>query len=965
MTVKRKLLAIAIGAALSSTPVFAADDTKGVMVGEVLDNSGVVSGATVTITDEARGTTRTAVTDAAGDYQFPALNTGSYTVKVEKNGTVISERQGVVVSLGDKTVVNFGGRAMDEIVVTGSAMTTMDTSSAVKDFVVNTEELLSKVPVARDLTSVASLAPTAVGSDRSFAANNHDAEYISIGGASVAENACFLNGLNTTNFRNGLGCSQVPFEFYDTIQIKNGGYNAEFGRSIGGVLNATTKRGTNEFQFGANVYWTPDSLQGDYADTYNSVGDYRSDGKTDWDLWASGAIVQDKLFYYALVSPNTQTKSRKSLSQEFDSEWDDYFWGVKLDWFITDNHTLEYTGFDDSRDEVEVAVNYTAVADPGRTTYSRGGDNHVIKYTGILSDWATLSAQYGVNKYNRTDLGSLDANPVIIDARSGTGVAIGNWSNGQPSTKDDEREAYRIDVDFFFGDHNVRTGIDFETNIASEATTYSGGIYYRYVTIDPGSTYDGAVADNGYILAPGDEYVRVRNYQNVGEFETLANAFYIQDEWTVSDNLTLHFGLRNEAFDNKNAEGESFIKIDNQWAPRLGVSFDPTGDSTSRLYANWGRYFLPIAANTNIRMAGAELFTEDYYRLDGLGAGDTPIFDPTTHFDDQTFADGTVPDTRSILDDNIDPMYQDEFILGYEFELGDEWRLGAKYIRRDLQSTIEDIAIDAAVIDYYNTTGTWTAGGTVEDAFGGFHQYVLTNPGEDMVVYIPETDETISLSADQLGYPKAERTYQALEFTFDKAWDGKWLVGGSFVLSKLEGNHEGYVKSDNGQDDAGITTSFDQPGLTDGSFGKLPNDRPWALKAWSSYSFESGLLVGANMAARAGRPVNCIGVHPTDGFAAAYGAESFFCGGQPTERGSAGRTPSTWELNLSAQYTFEFDGAGALTLRGDVFNLFDNDKTVEVNELGEDDGGNPNPNYLAPSAYQLPRTVRLSAEFQF
>ena len=55
--------------------------------------------------------------------------------------------------------------------------------------------------------------------------------------------------MNVTNFRNGLGASTIPFEFYDQFQIKTGGYSAEFGRSTGGVVNAVTKRGSNDWQF--------------------------------------------------------------------------------------------------------------------------------------------------------------------------------------------------------------------------------------------------------------------------------------------------------------------------------------------------------------------------------------------------------------------------------------------------------------------------------------------------------------------------------------------------------------------------------------------------------------------------------------------------------------------------------------------------------------------------------------------
>lgn len=953
---------------LGMADAFGADDTKGILRGTATDAQGNPLGnATVTVVDEERGTTREMVTGADGVYQIPALNTGSYTVTVSKDGKVVSTRKGVDVGIGSKTLVdiNLAQPTMEEVLVEGQQRA-IDTSSAVKDFVVNVTEFTGRVPVGRDLTSVALLAPTAVRADRTFSIDDHDVPALSLGGASIAENACFINGLNVTNFRNGLGCSQLPFEMYDTIQIKNGGYNAEFGRSIGGVMNATVKSGTNEFQSGINAYYAPESLQGKYKDDYNgNLGRFREDGETNINIWASGPIVKDKLFFYALYSPSSREEQRMKGggSQINKSEWDDDFWGAKLDWLITDNHTLEYFGFDDTRNEVEDAYDSGTGSLIGTTTYHRGGENHLVKYTGVMTDWMTLSAQYGINKYNRSDIGSTDGNPVIIDQRSGSVVYIGNWANDQPSLKDDERKAWRIDADFYVGDHNIRVGYDDETNTANESTQYSGGVYYRYYTVAAGSTYDGVITNNGITIMSGDEYVRVRNYQNDGSFETVTSAWYVQDEWQMNEQFTLHMGLRNETFDNKNAAGKSFIKIDNQWAPRLGISYDPTATGSSRVYANYGRYFLPIAANTNIRMAGAENFTADWYLLNGLNADDTPIYNTATQFDNVVYADGTVPSTASILNKDIEPMYQDEYIVGYEFDAFENWRFGVKYTYRDLKSTIEDVAVDAALNQYVlATTG-------VPNFAGGFDYYVLTNPGEDIKFAVDidgdGIDDPITLSAASLRYPKATRTYKALEFSFDRAFDGSWMMGGSLVLSKLYGNHEGYVKSDNAQDDAGITTSFDQPGLTDGATGNLPNDRPWVLKTWGSYQFENGLVLGSNFTAQDGRPINCIGVHPTDVFAQAYGAESFYCGGQLRKRGSQGRTPVTWAIDVSAHYTFDFGDMGQLVLRGDIFNLFDNDKVVEVWELGEDGGGSPDPRYKQPTEYQLPRTVRFSLNYQF
>jgi hypothetical protein len=172
------------------------------------------------------------------------------------------------------------------------------------------------------------------------------------------------------------------------------------------------------------------------------------------------------------------------------------------------------------------------------------------------------------------------------------------------------------------------------------------------------------------------------------------------------------------------------------------------------------------------------------------------------------------------------------------------------------------------------------------------------------------------------------------------------------------------VKSDNAQDDAGITQNFDQPGLVDNSFGRLPNDRPHTIKAWGSYQINDRFLVGANYLIQSGRPISCFGLHPTDVFAQAYAVASHFCGGEAVQRGSLGRTPSITTLDLNLQYSMAIGGTD-VRLSMDIFNVFDSDKKIRVNENGDTAGGLAEPNFLRATSFQMPRSLRLSARFNF
>ena len=968
--ITKTLIATAIATAIGlSAPVYA-QSSNGYVTGEVLTQVGnVLSDATITITNVNTGLVRSTTSDVNGDFNFPQLPTGQYSIVVSKSGYDTYTIDSVNVTLGGKINIStpLQETGIETIEVRGSAIALVDVTSTTTGIVVD-QLTLSKVPVPRDLTGVALLAPGTSRGDTAFG------NLPSIGGSSVAENAYFINGLNVTNFRTGVGSSSPPFEFYDTFEVKTGGYSAEFGRATGGVINSTVKSGTNEFKAGVNFFWEPDALRETRPDVFIDGELFQQNSadkidEFDANLYVSGALIEDKLFFYALFNP-------RDIQSEFtggglqdrapgDSltvrTQDDAFWGLNVDWYINENNILNFTAFSDERSIVDNSFVFNADTGVGEqqggSAFSdRGGDNFIVKYTSVVNDDFSLSAMWGLNKSNRTNRSALDDNPAIYDSRQGGLVQLGNWATLAPESGNDEREVFRVDGTWFAGDHEIRFGLDYEKLYAFQQQRYSGGTYWRY--FDFGDD--------------GGEQVRERIFVSGGEFEIENQAFYIQDAWQATDNLVVNLGLRNDTFDNKNADGETFVKLDNQWAPRIGAVWDVNGDGDSKLWASFGQYYLPIAANTNIRLSGAELFTQQFFELEGLNADDSPIIGAPAN-EISVFGDGSVPDRRSIVDANIEPMRSDEFILGYQFQLNEDWAMGIQGTRRVLSTTIEDVAIDAAVISWAADNGY----GDVSDIWTGFHSYVLTNPGQDMLVATDELPGTngelvfMDLSAERLNYPEAERKFSSIDVTFDRAWDGEWLLSGSYTWSKTYGNSEGFVRSDNGQDDAGLTTNFDQPGLLDGGNGNLPTDRRHRVVLFGAYQLVENVNVGANFTYQSGRPINAFGGHPTDQFAAAYGAESFYQGGELRPRGSLGTTNSTWQLDLSASYTAAVGDFDVL-LRADIFNVFNNDKATEVYEIADDEfffestgDYRPDPRFLSASSFQIPRSVRLSASIEF
>ena len=958
----------------------AQDYTSGAAEFVVTDSSGnPVSGATVTVTSNDRGSSRTVTTNSNGEAFFGRLQIGSYTARVDGAGYQSVADDAISISIGNTgsyaISLSAASGSTEVITVTGSAANLSTFGVAETGLVIDVDDTFKDIPIGRSLTSLALLAPGSTAADSAFGG-------ASISGSSAGENVFYVNGMNITDFRNFLGSSTVPFEFYDQVEIKTGGYGAEFGRNTGGVLNAVTKSGSNEFHGGISHYYTPDSLRSDSPDTFAAANRFDERHNQETNVWASGPIIKDRLFFYGLYQMNDFTARNISgiSGRESYEVTDDPFYALKFDATLFDGHTLEYTFFHDADETVITSTDYTfddagnlaSSSEVGDTNISSGGQVEIAKYTGAFTDWFTMSVLKGEQTFDQTTNGALDGNPAIYDNTDGQNfIPIGNFTNFIVDVGNDKRELFRVDADFrfdLFGGHNLRVGFDEEILSAQQSAVNSGGVYYLYRAADTCEQFGGVA---------GEECVRVRTYESGGQFETVQSAWYIQDSWEVTDKLTLELGLRNETFDNKNANGETFVKIEDQIAPRFAASYDVKGDGSLELYGAYGRYFLPVASNTNIRLAGAETYIQEYYQIQGgtfesgSNADETPIITSGV-FATQLFSDGSVPDTRSLINPDLDPMYVDEVLLGVA-KRWDNFELEASYTWRDLASTLEDIAIDAAVLDYCDANGI-----TGCDAiWTGFHSYVLTNPGVGFTFQTDELPGTtgftdVPLTAEQLGYPEAERTYEALEFRGRYDAD-RWFLQGSWTMSSSEGNYEGPVKSDNGQDDAGITQDFDQPGLVDGSDGLLPNHRAHKIKLWGNYEVTDALSVGGNLNVTSPRKFGCIGVHPTDEFAQAYGTSSWYCGGELTPRGESLESDWVSDLDLSAQYAFQDLDVGSLVLRVDVFNVFNQSNVTDLNEYGDASGNGlgtdftftADEDYGKPLGYQAPRSVRIGIDYRF
>ena len=978
-------------ATMAAPPASAQDYTNIAASGRVTSVDGApIANAQVKITSSDKGVSRSATTDDSGAFTIPQLTPGNYDVTVTADGFIAYTEGGIALTRETGGANSFrlvpAGQNGD-IVVTGTRQRVADFQDTTVGSTINLASIVERVPIGRSLRDVMLLTPgTVQGSSPS---NGGFANQVSIAGAAFTENAFYINGLNVTDFVSGGQPTEVPFDFYQTVEVKTGGAPAEFGRATGGYVVATTKSGSNEYHASVTGIWEPDDLRGNAPSTRTTDYRHATASRKELIFQASGPIIKDHLFVYGLYnmrdirSMTPQANQNNATGVTNTSP----FWGGKIDGYITGDHHFEFTYFDTTNDTRNRSydwdrTNFTLGNQTGGTNARAGGVNYVGRYTGTFTPWLTLSGAYGVNKLRSGNLPLDTTNPQVVDYRTDpAGIQIGlNKVTDAFSSTDDEREFYRVDADLqfhLFGSHHVRIGYDHEKDTQSQTfQTIGAGAFKIYAVTDDSAARIG--------LPVGTQYYTTRVYAQNGVAHVRNEAYYLQDQWSLLDNrLRLDLGLRNDRFSNQGVNGKSFFESGNQWAPRVGASFDPLGDGRTKIFGSYSQYYLPMAGDINLNVAGSLVTYTRYNRFTGVsGAGSIPVEGApiltvvnTTACPDtgvrncEVSADGSAFNPAGAIATNIKPQSSNEFILGAEHQFGDHVRIGAYFTHRELKNVIEDISIDAGARAYCVGKGFTAA--ACQAAYPGGSQFVIANPGRDVTVQINKLPDgstpTVTLKAADLGYPKPSRNYNALTLTFDRSFDKKWSLAGSYTLAFDKGNYEGGVRSENGQLAINRTADFDSPGFVNGAYGYLPNDRRHTFKAYGSYRLFDMLDLGANVVLQSPEHYSCIGAVPVsvDAYANTYHGYAYYCQGKLIPRGTAFTGDWLTQVDVSAVVRLPLPHGVDASVRLDVFNLFDSSAVTSYNNFGELGDGSANRDYRLPVNYQTPRSVRLTARIGF
>ena len=1022
-TLKKTLLVQALSAALGATALTAVVSTTAWAQSNTTGNvfGTATAGATLVVENTATGLKSRVTADSTGRYQALSLPTGTYKVQLMRGDAVIATRE-VEVLIAQGSEINFAATQGIETVQVTAARQTIDVSTSNGGATFTAKEL-AKLPVNNNVASVIQLAPNTVRGDSRYGG----AGAPSFGGSSASENAYYINGFPATNVLFQIGFSPLPFGAISQAQILSGGYGAEFGRSTGGVVNITTKSGTNEWEAGASVATTPATLRSNVKNLYfpntgkpNNVATdgtlifYREGDRLGTDVYQGflgGPLIKDKLFMYVnLEKTRTDFQGIRNArtSTAVSNAWQTVTTDVprallKLDWNVTENHHLEYTKIKDSFriKEKYYGFNYATLQ---RTNVQNGGVDYLNsgagrggqvangsgnnlsfgKYTGFLTENVTLTALYGTSqtKHQDSPFGLLPGVFQSVSTPSTRAPGL-NYPNPQPiagtllvAGANDKQKAFRIDLEWKLASHAVRAGIDDnKLNSKTGTLTAGGGQWLFQRTNSPTDVVrpgDLTPAQAGGLGAQGYYVDEIKSGLN-GTPKQHLSAQYIEDRWQTTKNLMLTLGLRNEQFTNFNPDGDIFLEQKRQIAPRFAAAWDVKGDSSLKVFGTAGRYHVQVPNNVAVRGATAAVNTTRGYTYTGIdqttGAPTGLVPMGATYSPNNEFGQGYDPRTVSVKD--LKANYQDEMTLGFEKAWNKSYNFGVKGTYRKLKSIIDDYC-DARAISVKAKSMGVTPGQDYEDEGGQFHCYIF-NPGKTNTFVIDFVGDKkkyneITLTANELGMPVAERKYKALDFFLEHPLRNGWYGKVNYTYSKSEGNAEGQLNSDRAQVDVATTLSFDLPELVENTYGKLPNNHTHAIKAFGFYELTSEWGIGGNGVAISGRPRSCIGFHPkgpteVTGIVAAYGTSFFYCDGKPSPRGSLGELP--WDVRFDMNLTYQPKVLPGLRATLNVFNLFNRQTVQTVQETYNSSPTAVSNRFGGTLSTTPPRSVQLIVNYTF
>ena len=860
----RGILAALLFVVAGSTGAYA-QETRGSIEGVVKDNSGGVLPGVSVEAKGAGGGAVTAISDGEGAYRFPALAPGDYVVTATLGGFQTATVEKVLLAVGQVLKVNFAlqiASLSTEVQVSAeSPLIDVKQNAAAASI---EKDIIDLIPKGRNFTSVVSTAPGTNNESRGGG--------IMIDGASGSENRFTVDGLDTTNLRNGTLSGQVLTDFVDQVQVKSSGYNAEYRATTGGVVSAITRSGTNKFNGELGAYYNNDAWLGHVRQALrlnpnnSTIAEYTTTPRDDNSytvepvMTLGGPILKDRIWFFAGYVPQytnaertvTFTQNRAAGPLTFSGQHntdpkEDHNINYNVSGQVTRTFRTKFTG---TNEPTKGGVSLPALEPDyiSSTAYEQGDRVPDSAYRTSTANPTTFPSVLYTNTFTNSYRSVNDwvvTPKLYVNATMGY---LGYGSRGQTLTE------FNTGIRRTFSQSNVCN--------AGSAPGSSGCPYPEIpASLQQPSGYADSISNSRTVR---DDYSRVA-------FTTDATYY-----GHFVGQHTLKGGFQYERLSNEILTGAQ--------APNIGLQWNSTRttlDNPARLVRGTYGYYTIARAYTDglIHTPNYGLFVQDAWTLSsrltlnlGLRADqeDIPTYreeNPGVHF---SFAEKMAPRVGFAYDLKGDGKWKSYGSWGMFYDISKlELPLGAFGAQKSITYyyTLDtfnwpSISCDGppgvgtpcpgTYIDQVDFRHVSNSAGsdrlidpdlkpirTQEFTLGLDHELArsisvgvryshkwlnrtiedtgyATSVGEIFLIANPGEGLTENLLRDRLGctncpnQPLPERTYDGLEFRMIKRLSHNWYMNTSYLWSRLYGNYSGLASSDeNGRTSPSVDRNFD------------------------------------------------------------------------------------------------------------------------------------------------------------
>ncbi len=569
----RSFLLSLIVTAVFAMPALAQQTATGV-TGQVFDQNGdALQGATVEIVHGPTGATRTTETLDGGRYRVSGLRVGGpYRLTAYQDGYEPQIQEDIFLTLGENQVVDFEiieSGELDRIVVTGQRISSVfQTSNMGSGSTIGSDRIDNFASLSRSINDYIRLDPRATVVDKGR-------NEISVGGAHNRMNNIQIDGV-TANDSFGLNADAQPairqpiaIDWIEEISVQISPYDVSQSGGTGAIVNSVTKSGSNEF--GGRLY-------GNYRDESMIRGNFPDFEDWVFGAYVSGPILKDRLFFFAgyeksriddvsgnlvgLAGSNAQTVFNVTPAEVdelisiargfgFDpgsvespqsrAEQENYI--AKVDWDISDRH--------------RASLRYT-LSEGAEANFSRGQFNfdltsrffdQTIDYESwtlqAFSDWSSnisteLRATYA-NYDSSFDVGQRQ--PEVEVEFDGGDIFFGTERFRHSNELEVDTTQIFFKLNYFTGQHSFDVGVDYTEEDYSNLFVESSLGRYEFDSLEAFATGNSGVRYTLRTSADPNDPTFPR-----ADFAWDVLGFFAQDNWSVTNDLTLQYGVRVETF---------------------------------------------------------------------------------------------------------------------------------------------------------------------------------------------------------------------------------------------------------------------------------------------------------------------------------------------------------------------------------------------------------------------------------